>query len=174
MSHVWRPLIVVAIMVTLLLIVRSLVVPSDFMAKNGDYKYQWHRVGNEKEWENFPVKYKGRFFCGQCHVIKSQIISGSKHARIECENCHVQATKEKASHPVDLKEAFGYGLYIGVDRSRSLCLRCHAKLPYRPKTYAGLATGTIPFKMQDPEAHNTGLECVTCHDVHSAGFKTGE
>ncbi|NTU42593.1 MAG: cytochrome C [Nitrospirales bacterium] len=171
MSHAWRPLFLVLLLVAGVLTARAFVVPKDFMAKNGDYKYQWHRVGNEEDWKNFSVKYKGREFCSQCHPDHITKVTASKHAMVQCENCHVQVDAKKASHPVDLKEAFQYPLSLGIDRSRDLCLRCHAKLPYRPAVYTQLAEGPIPMKMQDGEQHNPGVECVTCHDVHSAGFK---
>jgi predicted CXXCH cytochrome family protein len=135
---------------------RSIIVPS-FRAVDGDQRYQWHRVANEDEWKNFKVKYKGSEYCGECHDDKNETINASKHARIQCENCHGPAL----DHPDDPE-------MLAIDRSRELCLRCHAKLPYRPKVYAGLKTGPIPFKMQDPEEHNPGEECVECHDVHEA------
>ncbi|MFA5353388.1 MAG: hypothetical protein WC291_04100, partial [Thermodesulfovibrionales bacterium] len=138
MSHAWRPLFLVLILVGVVLIARAIIVPKDFMAKNGDYKYQWHRVGNEEDWKNFPVKYKGRDFCGQCHAAQLGLVTASKHAMVQCENCHVMADERKATHLVDLKESFQYPLKISIDRTRDLCLRCHAKLTYRPAVYAQL------------------------------------
>lgn len=173
MNHAWRPLFVVIGIVILILAARAIIVPSDFMAKNGNYKYQWHRISNEEEWKNFQVKYQGRDFCGQCHPEQLEQVVGSKHAKIQCENCHVQIDKGKAVHPIDLEESFQYPLNIGIDRSRVLCLRCHAELPYRPTTYVGLESGPIPLKMQNPEKHNPGIECTICHNSHVAGVKMG-
>ncbi|MBF0540238.1 MAG: cytochrome C [Nitrospirae bacterium] len=172
MNHAWRPLILIVGLAAVLLTVRMFLVPSDFMAKNGDYKYQWHRVGNEKFWrDEFTVKHKGREFCKQCHEDKIELVADSGHARVQCENCHVMFNPEKKGHPVDLKADFGYLLDIGIDRSRELCKRCHSKLPYRPKEFTSLTKGIKPFNMIDPQEHNPGEECVDCHDVHRTGFK---
>jgi hypothetical protein len=173
MSHAWRPLIVIVSVLIVVLIGRQLLAPNDFSAKDGDYKYQWHRLSSEQEWKDFPVKSKGRGFCEQCHPDKVTTVKESGHFNVQCESCHAQFVHEKKSHPIDLKTDFGYLLEIGIDRSRELCKRCHAKLPYRPKVYQEFAKGTVPFKMIDPMAHNPGIECVTCHDVHRTGFKKG-
>jgi hypothetical protein len=170
MSHAWRPVILIVGAVIFLLIVRTIYVPSDFTAKNGDYKYQWHRAGNEKFWQDYPVKHMGAELCGQCHTDQLKKINASGHQKVQCENCHALPAKAAKQH-IDLKEDFKYFLEIGVDRSRELCKRCHAKLPFRPTEYAG-TKGTIQFKTIDPKTHNADVaECVTCHDVHSAGFK---
>ncbi len=175
MSHAWRPLIVIVSVVIALVIFRTIMVPADFMAKNGDYKYQWHRVGNEEDWKTFPVKHRGREFCSQCHPDKIEIVADSGHAKVQCENCHVLFDPEKKGHPIDLKEDFDYLLDIGIDRSRALCKRCHTKLPYRPTVYRGFEQkGAMAFRMIDPTEHNPGLECVMCHDVHRTGFKGGD
>ncbi len=161
-SHALRPIFVVIGLVILLLIVRSIIVPSDFKAANSDYKYQWHRLGNEEEWKNFKVKHQGKDYCKDCHSAQYGFITASKHAKVQCENCHGPAV-EHPSNPSKLT----------IDRSRELCLRCHAYLPYRPVTYTGLPEGPIPLKMKNPDEHNPGIECATCHDVHKAGFKAG-
>ncbi|QWR76826.1 hypothetical protein [Candidatus Magnetomonas plexicatena] len=171
MSHAWRPVILVVGAAVFLLIFRTIYVPSDFTAKNGDYKYQWHSLRDEKYWMDYPVKHMGQEFCGQCHPDKVEKITASGHQKVQCESCHAMTSKPATKHPVDLKEDFKYLLEIGVDSSRELCKRCHAKLPYRPAEYSESSKGTVKFKMIDPKIHNAGIECVTCHDVHTAGFK---
>lgn len=162
MSHAWRPLFVVVGMVILLLVVRAFIVPSDFIAKNDDYKYQWHRAGNEEEWKNFKVKHQGMDYCKDCHAQQYSKVTASRHALVQCESCHEPAVE----HPVNPQK-------LKIDRSRDLCLRCHSKLPYRPVNYAELPSGTIQLKMLYPEQHNPGVECTICHDAHAAGFKSG-
>lgn len=172
MSHAWRPLILVILIVGLILVARIFLVPDDFKAWNGDYKYQWHRKSNEDEWKSFPVHHRGRDFCKTCHADQLEIVADSGHAKVQCENCHARFEPLKKSHPVNLKEQFDYQLNIGIEKSRELCYRCHAKLPYRPKQYTAFITkGPIDFKLIDPEKHNPDIECVNCHDVHKTGFK---
>ncbi len=159
-SHVIRPFFILIGFVVIVNIARAIFVPNDFKAANGDYKYQWHRVSNEEEWKNFKVKYQSRKYCEDCHTDQFEFIKASKHAMVQCENCHEPAIE----HPENPEK-------LTIDRSRDLCLRCHAKLPYRPSTYAQLPTGPIELKMQDPDEHNPEYECVECHDVHKADFK---
>jgi hypothetical protein len=182
MSHAWRPLILVLAIVAFILIARLVLVPSDFQSANGDYKYQWHRLGSEDDWKNMKVKHQGRDFCKQCHSDKIEIVTDSGHAKVQCENCHVlfEVEAERKGHPLDLKDPstyknFGikpvdYDLEIGINSKRKLCMRCHTNLVYRPKIYKGLEKDR-PFKLIDPENHNPGHECVECHDVHRTGFK---
>ncbi|MCG6552244.1 MAG: hypothetical protein L7F77_07950 [Candidatus Magnetominusculus sp. LBB02] len=174
MSHAWRPVFVVLAVIVAILVMRMILVPHDFAAKNGDYKYQWHRLSAETTSKDFTVKYKGKEFCQQCHPDLVDKINASGHQNIQCENCHVMVESAKKSHPIDLKGDFGYLLDIGIDRSRELCKRCHAELSYRPQTYVmtkGTVKETVKFKQIDPTKHNAGIECVMCHDVHTAGFK---
>ncbi len=155
---------VLAIVVALLGIVglvygaRRIIVPS-FTSVDGDHMYQWHRVDNEAEWKNFTVKYRGMEYCKDCHMEQYDKVSESKHRMVQCENCHGPAIE----HPAD-------PMKLIVDRTRELCHKCHAKLPYRPAEYSELPEGTIPLKMHYPDEHNRDIECGTCHDVHAANF----
>lgn len=159
-SHVFRPLWIALGLLALFLTARALYVPGDFGVHRGDYTYGWYRTGNEDDWKAVQVKHRGKDYCAGCHHENYAKIAASKHARIQCENCHGPAR----DHPGDPPK-------LAVNRERDLCLRCHADLPYRPKVYTGLPGGPIPLKVQNPEIHNPGLPCVTCHSVHTAGWK---
>jgi predicted CXXCH cytochrome family protein len=141
-----------------LIIVRRIIVPS-FTAVDGDYKYQFHRVDNDNEWKEFKVKYKGVDYCKDCHSEQYKAVVSSRHAKVQCENCHGPAM----DHPENPAK-------LSLDKTRELCLRCHSNLPYRPSAYAELPKGPIELKMQDPDGHNPGVECIMCHSVHKADF----
>jgi len=163
-SGLWKILAVVAVMVVLgvggQITARKIIAPS-FRAVDGDFRYQWHRVDNEKEWSEFPVKHKGSAYCKDCHAGQYSNITASRHARVQCENCHNPAV----DHPSNTSK-------LAIDRSRDLCLRCHASLPYRPGVYTEISDkGPMQLKMQSPDEHNPGIECVTCHNPHNAEFK---
>lgn len=147
-SHVWRPVYVVLAVLALILIARWFVVPPDFGVYERGFMYSFHRRSNEKEWEAFKVKYRGRQYCQDCHPDKVDSISNSKHSIIQCENCHGPAI----DHPEKPEK-------LAINRSRALCLRCHARLPY-PTSQRGKLKGI------NPEEHNTGMQCVTCHNPH--------
>ncbi len=148
--HVLRPLYVVLALAAIILIARSIWMPSDFGIHERGYTYGWYRQSNIEEWKNFTVKYQGREFCAACHAQQAQKLTSSKHKNIQCENCHGPAL----SHPVDPPK-------LDLDRSREICLRCHARLLY-PNSQRSQIKGI------NPDQHNSGLECVLCHNPHEA------
>lgn len=153
-NHVWRPLFVVMGIVALLLLVRSFLVPDDFGIGERGYMYGFHRQGNEAEWKAQPVKYRApdAADCGGCHE-QGQILAASPHALIPCQNCHGPAL----GHPENPPK-------LAIDRERTLCLRCHAALPY-PDSGRGAIPGI------DPEGHNPGVPCVECHNPHAPSLE---
>lgn len=148
-NHVWRPLFIVAAVVGGILITRTILVPKDFGIYERGYMYGWHRKSNEAEWQKYPVKYKTAQVCKECHKDKFDDIENSAHAPISCENCH----GPNYNHPKDPQG-------LTIDRSRGLCIRCHAKLPYKD-TLRG------SFKGINPETHHPEEQCVTCHIPHN-------
>ena len=148
-NHVWRPLFVVLAIVGAILLARTLVVPDDFGVQERGYMYGWHRKSNEAEWQKYPVKYKTAKVCIECHQDKYNDIKDSPHAIISCENCH----GPNYDHPKD-------PLGLTIDRSRELCIRCHAYLPYKDNI-----RGKIPGI--DPQKHYPQAVCIMCHYPHN-------
>jgi predicted CXXCH cytochrome family protein len=148
--HVLRPLYVVLTMVAIILIARTLFVPDDFGIHERGYMYGWYRQANIEDWKAVKVKYQGKEFCAACHAQETQKNLSSPHRIIECENCHGPAV----GHPLDPPK-------LTIDKTRELCLRCHAHLPYPTSQRAEI-------KGIDPDRHNTGLPCVLCHNPHEA------
>lgn len=148
-NHVWRPLFVVFGVVALVLAARALYVPADFGVHEQGYMYGFHRLGNEQDWKDQRPEYSfDTDYCAGCHPDKAEAISTSPHAIIPCEDCHGPA----GGHPEDPPK-------LQIDRSRELCMRCHAYLPYRQ-------SGRSRITGIDPVAHNPGMECAGCHDPH--------
>ncbi|ACM19376.1 menaquinol oxidoreductase complex Cbc4, cytochrome c subunit, putative, 4 heme-binding sites [Geotalea daltonii FRC-32] len=148
-NHVWRPLYVALCIVALILIVRVVAVPKDFGVHDRGYMYGWYRLGNEKEWRNFKVKYKTSAYCMSCHSDIYEDLQRSPHARIMCEDCHGPAL----GHPDDPPT-------LTINRERKLCLRCHSYLPYK-------TSGRGKIRGVDPDTHNPEAECVLCHYPHN-------
>jgi predicted CXXCH cytochrome family protein len=148
--HVLRPLYVILIVAAIVLIARTLLVPDDFGIHERGYTYGWYRQTNVEEWKAFKAKYRGKEFCTACHAEQGQEVVSSPHRIIECENCHGPAI----GHPPDPPK-------LTIDKTRELCLRCHAYLPY-PTSQRSEIKGI------DPDRHNTGLACVLCHNPHEA------
>jgi predicted CXXCH cytochrome family protein len=147
-SHVLRPLLVVIGLVVILLVFRHFYVPQDFGIHEHGYTYGWYRTGAIEDWKKVTVKYQGEGSCKACHrdVVDGRVLY--PHKIIECENCHGPA----GNHPTD-------PVKLPLDKSRTLCLRCHTKLRYPTSARAGIVG-------IDPAKHNPGLECSKCHDPH--------
>lgn len=147
-NHVYRPAIVVLVVIGLILTARYFYVPDDFGVHDRGFMYGYYRLGNEDDWKAVKVKFKTKEYCRECHPERYEANMGSKHKLIQCENCHGLAV----DHPEDPPK-------LAVDRSRGLCLRCHTALVY-PTSQRGTMKGI------DPDTHNPGAECSSCHDPH--------
>ncbi|OGQ95859.1 MAG: cytochrome C [Deltaproteobacteria bacterium RIFOXYD12_FULL_57_12] len=148
-NHVWRPLIVALVGIALLLTARAVMVPKDFGVNGRSFTYGFYRKGNVDDWKNFKVKYRGKEYCVECHDDKVTENLASPHKVIECENCHGPAV----DHPETPAT-------LPVDRTRELCLRCHAHLAYPQSNRAKMPAIS-------PDEHNPGIDCVECHNPHN-------
>jgi predicted CXXCH cytochrome family protein len=148
-SHVLRPLYVAIALVVAVFTARAFMVPEDFGVHGDSFTYNFYRLSNVQEWKDFPAKYQGRERCARCHDEKAAENAASKHASIQCENCHGPG----AGHPKKVKK-------LAIDGSRDLCLRCHQSLPYPSSQRAALPA-------IDGQTHKKKFECRKCHDPHS-------
>ncbi|MBU0479950.1 MAG: cytochrome c3 family protein [Proteobacteria bacterium] len=152
-NHVLRPLWVVIAAVGLLLLVRAYMVPDDFGVHGSGFTYGFHRLGNIDDWKAEKVQYKGKEYCAECHEENVAANNASKHNIIQCENCHGPAM----DHPDNPEK-------LEIDRSRDLCLRCHALLPY-PDSARGRLKGI------NPQDHNPDSPCAECHNPHKPALE---
>lgn len=147
-NHVLRPLWVALALVAVVLVARQFMVPEDFGVHGESFTYNFYRLGNVDEWKAFPVKYQGRERCARCHEENAEEMAGSRHARMQCENCHGPG----AGHPKEVRQ-------LPIDGSRDLCLRCHQKLEY-PSSLRAELPGI------NGERHGKNRECRKCHNPH--------
>lgn len=148
-SHVLRPLWVAIVLVAAVLIARHFMVPEDFGIHGPSFTYNFYRLGNVQDWKDFTVKYQGRERCARCHKKNAAKITDSKHANIQCENCHGPGV----NHPKQVKQ-------LPVNTSRDLCLRCHQALPY-PSSLRASLPGI------NGQKHGGKRECARCHSPHN-------
>lgn len=151
--HVWRPLYVVIALVVVILVARVFYVPDDFGAQERGYTFGFHRLSNEQEWKDYPAHYRDSAYCSACHEARSEELHAARHAMIPCENCHGAAL----DHPEAPEK-------LAIDRSRELCIRCHAQL-YTPSSGRSAIPGI------DPAEHNAGLACTECHNPHNPSLE---
>jgi len=147
-NHVLRPLWVAIVLIIALLVARKMYVPKDFGVNGKNFTYGFYRKADLDDWKAVKVKYRGRQYCRDCHEENFTDHSKSKHRNIQCEDCHGPAV----DHPDNPKA-------LEIDRSRGLCLRCHADLPYP-------GSGRSALPAIDPEDHNPGEACADCHNPH--------
>jgi len=146
--HVLRPLWVAIGLVGSILVAQQFLVPDDFGVHGRNFTYGYHRLSNIQEWKDFPVKYRGRESCVECHEENVQKLNSSTHAPVECENCHGPSV----NHPDDEE-------FLPLDKSRELCLRCHAYLEY-PNSARGELLSI------ENRRHKRRYECIKCHNPH--------
>lgn len=176
-SHVLRPLWVAIAAIALSQAVRFVMVPPDFGVHGQSFTYGYYRLSNIDEWKNFRVKYKGKESCAgdKCHDKNVKENLSSNHKVIECENCH----DPNPEHLNDPKK-FEYK----IDRSRRLCVRCHAYLPYPGNFRSKMKVinpqkhfhaylpdpGNFRSKTRaiDPQKHYLDRECAVCHNPHKS------
>jgi len=149
--HVLHPLWLAIGLVATILIARQFMVPDDFGIHGDSFTYNFHRLSNEQEWKDFPVKYQGKEYCKDCHKENYKANRRSPHKKLECENCHGPAGPG-STHPDEVE-------FMPVNTSRDLCLRCHSDLGY-----PGTARAELP-QIKDHQ-HKRRKECADCHNPH--------
>lgn len=151
-NHVLRPLWVAIAFVALILLARYFFVPKDFGVQGESFTFNYHRASNVQEWKDMPaVSYLGKEVCVECHDDQGTALESSPHAIIQCENCHGPGKDHPETENPET---------MTIDRSRLLCLRCHADLSYANSSRADLPA-------IDPNEHNVDSECVECHNSHN-------
>lgn len=150
-NHLWRPLLVALGLVAFILLLRVFLVPDDFGIHERGYMYGWHRSSNVEEWKKVTVKYQGSAGCEECHDENYRMLKAAAHADIPCENCH----GPRGNHPDNPEK-------LSIDKNRSLCLRCHQRLPY-----PGSDRGKLPAI--EGGKHYPKQECASCHHPHDPG-----
>jgi len=144
--HLKRAFTLLALVIIVFIIVRSILVPDSFG------QYGWYRGDSVEEARNHPVNYAGSISCGEenCHEIIYSVWVKDRHKTVNCETCHGPAEK----HALNAREPL-----TPADDSREYCGKCHFKRLARPEN----------FPQIDPETHSE-LRCSYCHSPHKPWF----
>ena len=146
--HLTRLLIIIALLIVVFLIVRSLLIPTSF----GEYGH--YRGDNVEEQMNIPLVYQGSDFCSECHQVQFNDCKESGHRSVNCEACH----GHWEIHNGNLKT-------MTADKGSEPCLLCHQKLTGRPVDFPqieSLALHLAEQEMSEQDEYN----CIDCHDQH--------
>jgi predicted CXXCH cytochrome family protein len=86
--------------------------------------------------------------CLVCHTTGYDPASGTwKSDNVSCEACHGPISPDHPKSPMP------------VDRSQNLCARCHSDTRFGWQEWQGSTH------------YQRGMDCITCHDPHSASIK---
>jgi hypothetical protein len=146
--HVFRVALVLVAVLAAVFLTRGLLVPKSY-GLYGPYRYD-----NVREQMNIrPPAYAGAAACAECHADEAKKRSAGAHRTVNCEVCHA---------PLGFHvKADGAIVAPPIDRSFTLCARCHRKILGRP----------AKFPQVDLEQHVGGAVegrvCLQCHDPHS-------
>ena len=140
-EQIRRLSLLTVILVGLFILVRSILVPSDFG------KYGHFRGSAVDEIISQKIKYAGQEMCSECHEDLAVSKKAGYHRDVSCEVCHGPAfahTEEPGS------------VELLAPRERGYCPLCHEYLSARPTGFPQIVS----------ESHNPMKPCVTCHNPH--------
>ena len=146
--HVFRIVVLVAVILAVVLLARGFLVPKTYGL------YGRFRGANVAEQMNLRTPlYAGAAACGDCHSDQAAKRSAGAHKNVNCEVCHAAL----GAHV----KADGTVVAPPVDRSFTLCARCHRKVVGRPARFPQVDLD------QHVNAPVEGKVCLQCHDPHS-------
>lgn len=128
-----------------LLIARGFLIPQSFN------EYGFFRGKNVGEQMNIAMRRGAVDACQACHGTVWETHQKGSHKTVHCQNCH-----DSLSAHVDLERGELLAA-MPIQKEAKLCLRCHATLPSRPKS----------FPQIDAATHGAGGDCFACHAPHS-------
>ncbi len=147
--HVFRVLLVLLVGVTAVTLGRSFLVPKSY----GMYgPYRFDNVAEQAVAR--PPLHGGAASCGDCHDEKLTALKNGAHKSVSCEICHGPLGLHVRDGDVIAPQR--------IDRSFTLCARCHRKIDGRPAAFPQIA-----LESHANGAATTGKACLQCHDPHS-------
>jgi hypothetical protein len=146
--HVFRAFLVLAVIVVAISLGRGFLIPKSFGL------YGPYRADNVAEQMAVRTpQHGGVQSCAACHDVQAQKRAAGMHKTVSCEVCH---------GPLSLHVAAGKRTApMPVDKSFTLCARCHRKILGRPEKFPQV---TLEQHVQGPVQ---GQVCLDCHDPHS-------
>jgi len=150
--HVFRAALVLVVVIAAVSIGRGFLVPKSY-GLHGSY-----RADNVQEQMNVRApRHGGVASCAACHAPQSDKRAAGSHRTVSCEVCHAPLS----AHVADGKRSAA----MPVERSYTLCARCHRKLDARPAKFPQVVLEQHLQQQGAPALE--GKVCLDCHDPHS-------
>jgi hypothetical protein len=150
--HVVRVLVLLLLAVIGVAVLRSALKPASY-GMHGNYRFD----NVAEQMQRRPPLHGGAASCAECHAERAKVVTAGAHTHVSCEICHgplgvhVKDGAKTAAMP--------------VDRSFTLCARCHRKIDGRPAKF--------PMVVLDRHVEEQGAGpvagkiCLDCHDPHT-------
>jgi hypothetical protein len=146
--HVFRALLVLAAIMVAITLGRGFLIPKSF-GLHGPYRFD--NVAEQMSVR--PPQHGGVQSCAKCHPTQAEKRAAGSHKTVSCEVCHAPLALHVTG---DAKSAA-----MPVDRTFTLCARCHRKILGRPEKFPQVV---LEQHVQGPVQ---GAVCLDCHDPHS-------
>jgi hypothetical protein len=167
-QYIKRLLLTFAVVISLFLVMRFLLVPKSF----GEYGH--YRGLSLAENADYPLRYAGSAACGKCHQDIIDEKNAGYHAGLACEGCHGPAYAHAMSADSARSAPLPDSLKLERNTSRGYCATCHELNPARLKIVSD-TTDLSMVKMIEEKKHgqvinketNLPYACVECHNPHS-------
>jgi hypothetical protein len=151
--HVFRAILVLLVVIAVVSIGRGFLVPKSYGL------FGANRADNVQEPMNVRApRHGGAASCAGCHAAQATKRAAGGHQVVSCEVCHGPLS----SHVAEGKRSAA----MAVDRSYTLCARCHRKVLARPDKFPQVV---LEQHLQEQQAAGPveGKICLDCHDPHS-------
>jgi ribosomal protein L37AE/L43A len=146
--HVFRVVLVVAVGLAAVVLARGFLVPKSYGL------YGPYRGDNVREqMEVRKPAHGGVAACAECHADQAKRRAAGAHRTVSCEVCHGPLAFHVAEDLTISPPT--------IDRSYTLCARCHRKIDGRPPKFPQVVLEehvSMPLE---------GKVCLGCHDPHS-------
>lgn len=137
-----RLVIAFAVFIALFLLLRKILIPDSF----GQYGH--YRGASLEENASREINFSGQQACFECHQDIEDLKQTDVHSGIHCETCHGPGQKHvESADAADIQKP----------GSREFCGVCHGK---------NAAKRTDAIVQIDLNEHNTGKNCIECHNPH--------
>lgn len=150
--HVFRAALVLVVVVAAVTLGRGFLVPRSY-GVHGSYRFD-----NVLEQRNVrEPRHAGPAACAACHAPQADRRAAGGHRAVSCEVCHAPLSAH-------VSEGRRTGA-MPVDRSFTLCARCHRKVQARPEAFPQVVLDQ--HLTQQGGGPLEGKVCLDCHDPHA-------
>ncbi len=150
-KHIIRALLLLIVIAVVFVFARHFAIPETFGA------FGHYRFGNVEEHAAQPPVHGSPRVCVECHDEEGGVWSEGAHGTVSCEVCHAPLSTHVGEDNKKIAD-------MVMQRSFSLCARCHRYVVARPKDFPQVV---LPDHVTEKGGEMTEHICWECHeDAH--------